>query len=55
MKIGGEVWGSFVDHADALATLVKKAGLSHAQLQLHPKDVRKYSQVKRHAVFQHAK
>ena len=28
-KIGGKVWGSFVDHADALAVAVKKAGLNN--------------------------
>ncbi len=28
VKIGGKVLGSFVDHADALAVAVKKAGLS---------------------------
>ena len=28
VKIGGKVWVSFVDHADALAVAVKKAGLS---------------------------
>ena len=39
VKIGGKAWGSFVDHADALAVAVKKAGLSEQQLQLHSKDV----------------
>ena len=44
----------FVDHADALAVVVQKAGLSEKQLQLHFKDVRKSSQCKRHAVSQQA-
>jgi hypothetical protein len=37
-----------------LAMAVKKVGLSKEELQLHPKDVRKSSQGKRHAVLQHA-
>ena len=54
VKIGGKVWGSFVDHADALAVVVKKAGLSQTQLQLHSNDACKSSQGKRHAVSQQA-
>jgi hypothetical protein len=42
VKTGGKVLGSFVDHADALAVVVNKAGLSaQKQLQLHSKGVRK--------------
>ena len=49
MKIGGKVWGAFVDYADELAVVVKKAGLSQKQLQLHSKDVRQSLQGKRHS------
>ena len=31
VKIGDKVFGSFADHADALAMAVKKAGLSQEQ------------------------
>ena len=54
VKIGHTFWGSFVDHEVALAMAVEKVGISKEELQLHPHDVRKSLQGKRHAVLQHA-
>ena len=55
VKIGGKVLGSFVDHADALAVVVNKAGLIQSSCSYILRVCVKSSQDNRHAVSQQAK